>query len=107
MKDYELVLIIKGNENKTPEVLGKIKELLSSKNIKINKEETWGLKKLAYPIKKEATGYYVILNITCDYPNLNAIEKSLQINEDLLRYRIFKFEDKVDKKIKQKPRRKK
>lgn len=106
MKNYELVLIAKDNENNSAEIVKKIKDLLTSKSIKINNENVWGSKKLAYPIKKENTGYYSILNINGDSQNLNIVEKALRIDENLLRYRLFKIENKIDKKIKKKTRRK-
>ncbi|MBU1076118.1 MAG: 30S ribosomal protein S6 [Spirochaetes bacterium] len=107
MKNYELALIIKEDEKKTADSFNRIKELLTSKNIKINKEDTWGSRKMAYPIKNETSGYYVILYITGDYQNINIVEKSLLIDDNLLRYRLFKDEPKTDSKINKKPRRKK
>lgn len=107
MKNYELALIIKDKESKTAEVLNKVKEQLTSKNVKINKEDNWGSRKLAYPIKREENGYYSFLNITGDYQDISTVEKSLQINDNILRFRLFKFEEKTDKKIKKRVRRKK
>lgn len=100
MKDYELVVIIKNLESGTEETVKNIKNLLESKNIKINKEDVWGLKTLAYPIKKEKKGYYIIFNISGEIQNIKSVENSLRINENLLRYRLFKYEIKIDKKIK-------
>ena len=83
----------------------KIKDLLESKNIKINKEDVWGTKPLAYPIKKETSGHYILFNITSETQNIKPIENSMRLYSNLLRFRIFKDEKRIDKKIK--PRRKK
>ena len=100
MQDYELIVIIKDKNDGIAESVKKIKDLLGSKNIKINKEDEWGLKTLAYPIKNETSGHYIIYNINSDPQNIKPLENTLRINEDLLRFRIFKFEKKTDKKIK-------
>ena len=100
MKDYELVVIIKNQESVIEETVKKIKELLESKDIKINKEDIWGLRTLAYPIKNETAGYYIIYNIRSDSQNINPVENTLRINENLLRYRFFRYEERIDKKIK-------
>ncbi len=55
MRDYELVVIIKDEETISSEIQKKIKKLLESNNITINKEEVWGSRTLAFPIKNENT----------------------------------------------------
>ena len=100
MKDYELVVIIKDRESGIEESVKKIKSLLESKNIKINNEDVWGLKNLAYPIKNQTTGHYIIYNINSDQQNIKPLENALLIDENVLRFRVFKFEKKIDKKIK-------
>ncbi len=100
MQDYELIVIIKDKKDGIAESVKKIKDLLESKNIKINKEDDWGLKTLAFPIKNETSGHYIIYNINSDPQNIKPLENTLRIDENLLRFRIFKFEKKTDKKIK-------
>jgi len=100
MQDYELVVIIKDEDAVTAETVRKIKELLKSKNIKINKEDVWGTRTLAYPIKKQNTGYYIIFHINGDYQNIEPVENSLRINENLIRYCLFRHKEKIDKKTK-------
>lgn len=100
MNDYELVVIIKDQESVIEETKKKIKELLQSKDIKIIKEDVWGSKTLAYPIKNETSGYYIIFYISSDAQNLKPVDNALRINENLLRFRIFRHEEKIDKKVK-------
>ncbi len=100
MRDYELIVIIKDEETISGEIQKKIKELLESKDIKIKKEDVWGSRKLAYPIKNENTGYYIIFQISGDYQNIKPVEDYLRIEKNILRYRIFREKQTIDKKIK-------
>jgi small subunit ribosomal protein S6 len=52
----------------------------------VTKTEVCGLRTLAYPIKKNKKGYYVLLNIKADPKAIQEIERQMYINEDILRY---------------------
>jgi len=52
----------------------------------VAKTEHWGLKTLAYKIKKNRKGHYVFLNIDAPPPAVTEMERNLSINEDVLRY---------------------
>ena len=58
MRTYELVVVIKPTvkEADRKKLLDQVKEWLGE--VKVTKENDWGQKALAYPIKKEDAGYY-------------------------------------------------
>jgi len=90
MRDYELIAIIKDEEIVSGEIQKKIKTLLESKSLKIKKEEVWGSRTLAYPVKNETTGYYIIYQIEGDYKNIKPVEEALRIEDNILRFRLFR-----------------
>lgn len=53
---------------------------------KIEKTEHWGLRQLAYPIKKNKKGHYVLLNIDAPSDALSEMERNMRISEDVMRY---------------------
>jgi len=59
---------------------------------KIAKTENWGLRTLAYRINKNRKGHYVL--IECDAPGTAVIEveRTLRLNEDVLRYMTIRRE---------------
>jgi len=62
----------------------------------IAKRENWGLRTMAYKIKKNRKGHYVLLNFDAPAPALHEMERQMRINEDVLRYmtlRIDEFEE--------------
>ena len=61
----------------------------------VTKIEHWGLRTLAYRIKKNRKGHYVLLNIDAPGTAIFELERQTKINEDVLRYitlRVDAFE---------------
>ena len=61
----------------------------------VTKTENWGLRTLAYRIKKNRKGHYVLLNINAPGNAIFELERQLKINEDVLRFmsvRVNAFE---------------
>jgi len=52
----------------------------------IAKRESWGLRTMAYKIKKNRKGHYVLLNIDAAADTVHEMERQMRINEDILRY---------------------
>ena len=58
----------------------------------VGKVEYWGVKSLAYRIKKNRKGHYVLLNINAPSNAVVELERQLKINEDVLRYITVKVD---------------
>src|SRR5579884_3733989 len=63
-----------------------LKTIVEGEGGKIEKQEYWGLRGLAYRIKKNRKGHYVLLNINAPSAAVIELERQLKINEDVLRY---------------------
>ena len=59
----------------------------------IAKVENWGLRNLAYKIKKNRKGHYVLLNIDAPADAVKEMERNLRLNEDVLRHMTIKVEE--------------
>ena len=59
---------------------------------KVAKTEYWGLKSLAYRIKKNRKAHYVLLNIEAPAPALHELERNIAINEDVIRYQTIRVD---------------
>jgi small subunit ribosomal protein S6 len=69
--------------------------LVAENGGKIEKREYWGLRNLAYRIKKNRKGHYVLFNLEAPPAAVNELERNMRINEDVLRYltiRVDEFE---------------
>ena len=60
---------------------------------KIAKKENWGLRTLAYKIKKNRKGHYVQLSIDAPAEAIAEMERQMRINEDLLRYLTMRVDE--------------
>lgn len=53
---------------------------------KVVKTETWGLRNIAYRVKKNRKAHYVMLDIDAPAPAITELERQIRINEDVIRY---------------------
>lgn len=59
----------------------------------VKKNEYWGLRSLAYRIKKNRKGHYVLLNLEAPPAAINEMERLLRLNEDVLRFLTVAVEE--------------
>ena len=62
----------------------------------VSKTENWGLRSLAYRIKKNRKGHYVLMNIDAPASAIGEMERNMRIDEDIVRYltvRVDALED--------------
>lgn len=53
---------------------------------KVTKKENWGLRSLAFRMKKNRKGHYLLLNIDAPSAAVIEMERNMRLNEDVLRY---------------------
>ena len=87
-KQYETIFILTPvlSDEQTKEAVNAYKKLLKELNAKVVHEESWGLKKLAYPIKKKNTGYYHLFQIDAPGESIQHLETAYKRDERVLRY---------------------
>lgn len=95
MNKYEMMFIVKsqGEEKDVKGVVTAVEKVLKDNNAKISESKDLGLKKLAYPIKKEINGYYELINFEVAKEAIAEIKRKVSINESVLRHLIVKKEE--------------
>ena len=91
---YETVLIARNDvtQQQVEAVADEIGTELEADGGAVKKREYWGLRGLAYRIKKNRKGHYVLLNINAPSKAVQELERQLKINEDVLRYITVKVD---------------
>lgn len=90
MRKYELVCVVHPDLDETAfnGVVEKIKGWIAEAGGTIDKIDVWGRKRLAYPIKKQREGQYVLFNTTMPNTASNALDQNLRFLEPVIRYMI-------------------
>ena len=88
MNHYETVFILTPvlSEKQTKEAVDKFKKSLKVSGAKINNDESWGLKKLAYPIQKKSTGFYFLIEFQGEGDAVKNFELELKRDEKVMRF---------------------
>jgi len=94
MNQYETVFILTPvlSEQQMKEAVEKFKGILTEKGAEIINEETWGLKKMAYPIQKKSTGFYALLEFKAEPEVIDKLEVAYRRDERVLRFLTVKLE---------------
>jgi small subunit ribosomal protein S6 len=95
MPYYEHVLITRP-EISPQQVDGLVEDI--TKTVKelgghVGKTEYWGLRNLAYRIRKNRKGHYALLNLECPQTAIAELERRLKINEDVMRFKTIRVDE--------------
>ena len=96
MKKYELVFIAdpRLSEEDVVALTDEYKGMLTKGGGTISKQESWGKKRLAYPIRKLSEGYYVLYNVELESGNpFPEVERRMQQNDNVLRYLTVRLDE--------------
>ena len=88
MRLYESVFIARQDitSAQVEAIADEFAEIITSAGGSIKKREYWGLRSLAYRIKKNRKGHYVMLNMETGPEALREYERIMGLNEDILRF---------------------
>ena len=88
MAYYESVLVFRQDltESQVKEKAAKFTEIIKELGGNVKSTEFWGLKNLAYIIRKNRKAHYVMLNIELDGAQIAELEPRARINEDVIRF---------------------
>src|SRR5271167_1384906 len=67
-------------------------QLIAEQGGEVKKREYWGLRNLAFRMKKNRKGHYVLFNLDAPAPAIAELERTMRINEDVLRYLTLRVE---------------
>lgn len=97
MRRYETIYILRPtlSEDEVTAVIEGTNTILSTDDGQIISLDKWGLRTLAYLIKKETQGYYVYCDYATDPVNVTEMERKFRIDESVLKYMSIKTADSI------------
>lgn len=88
VKQYETVFIVTPvlSDDQMKETVKKYTDFLTEHGAEIVYENNWGMRKLAYPIKKKSTGFYYLIEFKAEGSVIADLEVAYKRDERLLRF---------------------
>lgn len=92
MRNYELMYIsrpdLEAEQQET--LLNRFSNLIGSGGGEVTRVDVWGKRKLAYPIKHQIDGYYVVMDFKADNAIIGELDRVMSITDEILRFKIFR-----------------
>lgn len=91
MRKYEIMYILRADleEAQRKEAMEKLAKIITDNAGKVEEtSESMGLRELAYPIKEQSKGYYVVLKVSMDNKAISEFNRLVRINPSVLRHLI-------------------
>ena len=88
LRDYELIYIIQPDldEPSLEALQERISQTIANQKGTITKTESWGKRKLAYPIGNYFEGHYTVHQLQMPAESVDAVEQTLRYSEDVIRF---------------------
>ncbi len=99
MPFYEHVFLVRQDAT-AQQVQGLLKTyqtVIEENGGKVGKTEYWGLKSLAYKIKKNRKAHYALMNIDAPHPAVAEMERQMRISPDIIRFLTIRVDELDDK----------
>ncbi|MDD5712386.1 MAG: 30S ribosomal protein S6 [Smithellaceae bacterium] len=98
MKRYETLFIVVADlpDDEMNALLDRYRELIASQKGVVVKIELWGKRKLAYLIRKQSRGFYVLADYAGGSITVSELERNLKIDDKVLKFITVLKADSVD-----------
>ena len=94
MNSYEVALIIRPEieEEGQQQIIDQLSQILKADGGEVANVETWGRRRLAYPIRKVQEGYYYFIQGKFSSSGLSELDRTIKLSEDILRHMVIREE---------------
>ena len=98
MRRYETILIahVDLSEDELNSLIARYGTIVTGQKGILVKVERWGKRRLAYMIKKQAKGFYILIDYAGECAAVNELERNLKINDKILKFMTVLKDDAVD-----------
>ena len=95
MINYEVMLILDPalEDDKKDATVETVKGIIAAEG-EVGNVDTWGMRKLAYPIQKKSEGYYVVIEFKAQPTLPKELDRRLKISDNVIRHIIINKDEK-------------
>lgn len=94
MRNYELMAIFKPDleEQDLQAAVERLNGLITARGGEVASSDSWGRRRLAYPIQDFRDGIYTVSQLKLDPRTADELERSLKLNDQIIRYLLVRVE---------------
>ncbi|MDQ7031441.1 MAG: 30S ribosomal protein S6 [Desulfonauticus sp.] len=98
MRKYEVLLLLSPelSAEEKQALVDKVSAIIQREGGQVSLVDDWGMKELAYPVRKQTRGIYVRLEFGLDGQKVAELERNLRIMEDVFRFVTVKLSDEFE-----------
>ena len=95
MREYELMFVLTPElqEDGVTAAAERVTSLITNRGGEITKTDTWGRRRMAYPIRHQLDGYYTVMRFRLEANLTDELDRNLRLNESVLRHLIVRAEE--------------
>ena len=95
MDKYEIMFIVKTTleESVVKSTVESLTSIIADMKGKVENSKDMGQRELAYPIKKEISGFYYVLTVEASHEAIAEFDRKARLNENILRHQIIKLDE--------------
>lgn len=96
-REYETIFILRPNTTResSESISTRLAEVVARDGGKLTRVESWGRRRLAYPVEKQKRGVYVYMRFLGRGGLVSEVERNLRLLDDVLKYQTVKIRDEV------------
>src|SRR5262245_51321948 len=97
-REYETIYILRSDvdADSADKVQGRVAEVIGRDNGKLVKVESWGRRKLAYPVGKQKKGVYIYVKYVGRGGLVQELERNLKLSDSVLKFQTVQTNEEVD-----------
>ncbi len=92
---YELMIIVDGDHDDATvdQIVTEVDTWVQGENGTLVKTDKWGKRRFAYEINHKTEGHYVVLEMTTGQVNMEPLERSLRLSDEVVRHKLIRLPD--------------
>ncbi|MEC7608359.1 MAG: 30S ribosomal protein S6 [Actinomycetota bacterium] len=92
---YELMIIVDGDHDDATvdQIVTQVDTWVQGENGSLAKTDKWGKRRFAYEINHKTEGHYVVLEMTTGQVNMEPLERSLRLSDEVVRHKLIRLSD--------------
>lgn len=93
MRPYEVMVVFDAGleDDAVRALVDRYTRQLSAAGARSVKAESWGRRRLAYPVKHRSEGYYVIIEANAEPAALSDLDRQLGLADEVIRYKVMRL----------------